>query len=202
MSVEDAYFEAVYAESTDPWGFRTRWYERRKRALTLASLPHERYERAFEPGCAIGALTRELAVRCDALLAWERVASTAQQAERDLTGFAHVRVGRAGVPWQWPRGTFDLIVLSELLYYFGDADLGDLLELTAASLRPGGTVVAVHWRHPAPDHARLGDDAHEVLAAHDGFAPLSCHAEADFRIDVHTRGPAASSSVARREGLV
>ena len=25
----------------------------------------------------------------------------------------------------WPPGTFDLIVLSELLYYLGDADLDD-----------------------------------------------------------------------------
>ncbi|GAB3460263.1 SAM-dependent methyltransferase [Streptomonospora sediminis] len=202
MSVERAYFEGIYRGSADPWGLRASWYERRKRALTLASLPHERYKRAFEPGCAIGALTRDLAARCDELVAWEPIASPRQRAEYDLAGFDHVRVLQAGVPWQWPRGTFDLIVLSELLYYFDDADLHSVLDHTAASLRPGGTVVAVHWRHPAPDHTRPGDDAHRVLAAHGGFAHVACHREADFRIDVYTAGSAVPPSVAQREGLV
>ncbi|MFD0774599.1 SAM-dependent methyltransferase [Streptomonospora algeriensis] len=202
MSVDGAYFDAMYAGSEDPWGFGTRWYERRKRALTIASLPYERYARAFEPGCAIGALTRDLAGRCDELLAWERVAAAAQRAEQELAGFPHVRVHRGNVPREWPQGGFDLIVLSELLYYFGDADLQNLLDRTAGSLRPGGTVVAVHWRHPAPDHARPGDDAHDALAAHGGFASVASHSEADFRIDVHTAGSAPPTSVAQREGLV
>ena len=35
------YFDRVYASSDDPWGFASRWYERRKRQLTMASLPRE-----------------------------------------------------------------------------------------------------------------------------------------------------------------
>lgn len=39
MSVEDSYFNELFLNSDDPWAFKQRWYERRKRALTLAALP-------------------------------------------------------------------------------------------------------------------------------------------------------------------
>ena len=61
MSLQPAYFDDMYAESPDPWGFRTRWYEERKFALTMAALPRRRYRRVFEPGCSVGMLTRLLA---------------------------------------------------------------------------------------------------------------------------------------------
>ncbi len=38
MSLDAQYFADLYAGNDDPWAFRTRWYERRKRELTLASL--------------------------------------------------------------------------------------------------------------------------------------------------------------------
>ena len=60
-SVEAGYFDDMYARSDDPWGFTSRWYERRKYAISLAMLPQERYDSAFEPGCSIGVLTGRLA---------------------------------------------------------------------------------------------------------------------------------------------
>ncbi|PSK87488.1 nodulation protein S (NodS) [Murinocardiopsis flavida] len=200
MSTEDAYFDAMYAASADPWGFTTRWYEHRKRDLTTASLPRERYGRAFEPGCSIGALTRALAGRCDSLLAWEGVPTVAAQAERDLADLAHVRVEQARIPRQWPEGDFDLIVLSELLYYFDDADLAAVLAKSVASLRAAGTLIAVHWQHPVGGHARSGASVHAALDACPGLARTVRHSEADFLLDVHTVGGAVS--VAEREGLV
>ena len=38
MSMTDGYFDRLFETSDDPWAFRQRWYERRKRALTLAAL--------------------------------------------------------------------------------------------------------------------------------------------------------------------
>jgi LmbE family N-acetylglucosaminyl deacetylase len=67
-SAPAARFAELYADGADPWRAGS-WYERRKRAVVLASLPRERYRRAFEPGCGTGELTRELAARCDAVLA-------------------------------------------------------------------------------------------------------------------------------------
>ena len=59
MSIRPEYFDALYAANDDPWSFTERWYERRKRALTIAALPHARYSRAFEIGCSIGTLTAD-----------------------------------------------------------------------------------------------------------------------------------------------
>ena len=68
MTVGTEYFDGMYAASPDPWGFESRWYERRKYAVTMALLPAERYRDAFEPGCSIGVMTGLLAGRCDRLL--------------------------------------------------------------------------------------------------------------------------------------
>ena len=68
---EPAYFDRLYAQAADPWGLGTRFYELRKRALLLAALPRAAFRRAFEPGCAIGLLTEELARRCGQVVAWD-----------------------------------------------------------------------------------------------------------------------------------
>ncbi|WP_336493121.1 SAM-dependent methyltransferase, partial [Methylobacterium nigriterrae] len=62
------HFDELHTRSDDPWSVRTRWYERRKRAITMASLPRKRFTRALEIGCSIGELSAELADRCDRLL--------------------------------------------------------------------------------------------------------------------------------------
>ena len=56
-------FERVYRDDPDPWRFATSAYEQRRYDITIACLPEARYRRAFEPACAIGELTRRLAVR-------------------------------------------------------------------------------------------------------------------------------------------
>ena len=63
MTLGASYFDGQYAASADPWGFTSRWYERRKYAISVAMLPSARYRSAFEPGCSIGELTAMLAPR-------------------------------------------------------------------------------------------------------------------------------------------
>ena len=74
-STDRSYFDRVYHEDRDPWGFETSAYERRKYALTVASLPKASYGSAFEPGCSIGVLTEMLAPRCEHLLATDFILS-------------------------------------------------------------------------------------------------------------------------------
>lgn len=199
-SVGGPYFDRVYATEADPWRLRTSWFERRKRAALMAALPRERYRRAFEPGCAVGALTVELAGRCDEVLAVDRHARPLAVAAAGLADQGHVTVDRMTVPAEWPTGTFDLVVLAEVGYYLAGDDLRLLADRAAASLDPGGSLVACHWRHPAPDHAVPGDEVHRVLAATAGLVAQVAHLEEDFRLDVWSAGP--SESPARREVLV
>ena len=105
------------------------------------------------------------------------------------------------IPREWPPRSFDLVILSELLYYFDDADLGQVLGLGIGSLRPGGQLLAVHWRHPAPDHPRTGDEVHEALAAHAGLARLARYRDPDFTAEVYTRADGDLRSVAQAGGI-
>ena len=200
MTLEPAYFDRMYAASGDPWGFTSRWYEKRKCAIALAMLPRERYHDAFEPGCSIGVMTEQLGPRCARLRSCD-VSDAAVQAAAGRT--AHqpgVRVEQRVLPRDWPPGDFDLIVFSEFLYYFGGADLRRVLGMSVAALRPGGTLLAVHWRHPVPEYPRNGDDVHEVLAGQQGLSRLAEHREPDFVAEVYLHGPPVS--VAQATGLV
>ena len=70
-SLDAAYFEDLYRADPDPWNFATSAYESRKYADTLAVIGEERAGRAFEMGCSIGVLTRQLAGKCGRLVATE-----------------------------------------------------------------------------------------------------------------------------------
>ena len=109
MSVATPYFDQLFAENDDPWAFRQRWYERRKRALTLAVLTRPRYAAIFEPGCANGELSFELAPRCDRLLCCDTAAAAVSLARSRLLGFPHAEVQQSRLPEQWPTERFELI---------------------------------------------------------------------------------------------
>jgi predicted TPR repeat methyltransferase len=112
------YFEELYAESNDPWNFETSEYERNKYGRTLEVLGERRFGRALEAGASIGVFTEMLADRCDELLAVD-VSERAEVAARErLSGRKHVVVERRTLPEEMPGGPFDLIVASEILYYF------------------------------------------------------------------------------------
>ena len=202
MTLDPGYFRDRYAASADPWGLAERWYEARKYTLSVAMLPRERYRAVFEPGCSIGVLTTHLARRCDSLLACDAVPEAVASAQSRTRGLPGVQVERRVIPGEWPPGSFDLIVFSELLYYFGGADLSQVLHLGAGALRPSGHLLAVHWRHPAPDHPRSGDEVHQALAAHPGLTRLARYRDPDFTAEVYARADGDRRSVAQAGGIV
>ncbi len=193
-----AHFDSLFAGDADPWGCRTRWYEQRKRAVTLASLPRSRFRRAYEPGCAAGELTSELAQRCDAVIATDASAAAVERARERLRDSRNVVVSRASTPADWPGGTFDLIVVSELGYYLDDQALSTLVDRCTAALSSEGVLVACHWRRPEPDLLRTGDAVNEAIGRRCGMSLLAHHLEKDFVLDVWSRD---SASVAAKEGL-
>jgi len=192
------HFDALYRQDVDPWRTRTRWYERRKRALTLAVLPAERYARACEPGCGAGETTLALARRCDQVVASDASAAAVRQARRRLAGSPHVTIAQARMPEDWPAGPFDLVVLSELGYYLPEDDLARLADKCRHALIAGGALVACHWRHPEPDLRRSAHDVHALLHARTGLHRAAHYEDADFLLDAWTLD---DRSVARREGL-
>ncbi len=144
-STARAYFDAMYAQNSDPWGFETSSYEKRKYEATIAALPRVRYANALEPGCSIGVLTEMLAPRCEHLLATDIVPDALRQAAERVKAFPHVRVERRSISEEWPDEEFDLIVLSEIAYYFEEASLRDITRQVVRSTVGGAHVLGVHW---------------------------------------------------------
>jgi cyclopropane fatty-acyl-phospholipid synthase-like methyltransferase len=141
----------MYAASPDPWGFTDRWYEQRKYALTLAALSRPRYDSVFEPGCSIGVLSAQLALRCERLVSVDLVESAVDQARKRLralpSGAADVEVRQWDATTDaWPDARFDLVVLSEMVYYLDRERATRLLRDAADHLTVGGEMILVHWR--------------------------------------------------------
>ena len=162
-SLPASYFDALYARDEDPWGFRTRDYERGKYADTVATLDGRRFSRAVEVGCSIGELTARLAPQCDSLLGVDIAEAALAQARRRNADTPQVRFSRLALPNERPDGRFDLIVLSEVLYYFSRADLRRVAEWVGEALEPGGCTLLVHWLGETPDYPLTGDTAVEAF---------------------------------------
>lgn len=189
------YFDDLYAQHADPWGLDARFYEQRKRASVLAALTRPRFRRAFEPGCATGLLTADLARRCDQIVAWDAVPAAAEQAAARLGDQDGVTVAPGAIPDEWPDGLFDLVIISEVGYYC--ADLAALTARIDESLAPDGVLVGCHWRHAASMHIHTAGDVHAALGA--SLHLVVSHVEDDFLLQVWTR---SGESVAAAEGIL
>jgi len=198
MSVDDRYFDGLFAGNDDPWAFRERWYEQRKRAITLAALPRRHYRAIFEPGCANGELSAELAKRCDRLLCCDTAAAAVTLARTRLSLFEHAEVRQCRLPQEWPSGQFDLIVLSELGYYLDAEDLTRLIEHASQALTADGQLLACHWRPTIEGCPLNARQVHDLIHEHLPLPRVVLHQEADFLLELFSREP---RSVAKLEGL-
>jgi cyclopropane fatty-acyl-phospholipid synthase-like methyltransferase len=180
--MDRAYFERLYAGGADPWGFASSAYEREKYAASLAALPAGRFGAALEVGCSIGIFTRTLAARCDTVLALD-VAENALEQARVNCPAPHVRFLNREVPACWPDGCFDLIVLSEVLYYLTAEQVRRVAGHTRASLEPASTVLLVHYLGDT-DYPLSGDAAADLFLAASTFKVYRARRTPLYRIDV------------------
>lgn len=189
-SLPTSYFDELYAADPDPWRFATSDYEREKYAVTLSSLRRERYRSALEVGCSIGVLTRQLARRCERLLAVDPAARPLAAARERCADQPWVEFAEMAVPGQWPSGGggFDLIVLSEVVYYLDRPDVVRLATKTQGSLESGGEILLVHWTGQT-DYPLSGDEAAEAFldAVKDVTAVHRRERHDQFRLDLVSR---------------
>jgi trans-aconitate methyltransferase len=184
-TLKPEYFEALYTADPDPWNFAVSPYERAKYTLTLNAMPKPRYRSALEVGCSIGVLTRLLASRCDAVLAIDAAPTPLVEARGRCADLPDVRFEQIFVPEQWPDGVFDLILLSEVVYYLSREDVGRLATSVTRSLAPDSSVILVHWTG-STDYPLSGDEAVALLIERMGPVCVVGQADryAEFRLDV------------------
>lgn len=161
-SRDAAHFQRMYDADPDPWHFRSSDYEREKYRKSLEALPPRRFRSVFEVGCSIGVLTHLLATRCDALLGVDIVEQPLGAARATCSDQPWVRFQRMQVPGEWPDRVFDLIVLSEVLYFLSKRDVGAVAERVRSTLDPNGLVLLVNWRGRSGDPC-TGDEAAQLF---------------------------------------
>jgi cyclopropane fatty-acyl-phospholipid synthase-like methyltransferase len=182
-SFQPGYFDALYAGDADPWQLAVSDYEQAKYDATIAALPARRFQRALEVGCSIGVLTRRLAERCDSLLSIDVAEGALAQARRRCADLQNVAFENLQVPKQWPEGKFDLIVLSEVLYFLSQHDVADTAIRARTALSAAGTMVLVHYILPT-NYPLTGDQATETFIAASGLAPTLQRREDAYRLDL------------------
>jgi SAM-dependent methyltransferase len=155
------HFRRIYEASKDPWNYRNSHYEKAKRDATIAALDDRRFRSALEVGCSIGELTHQLAKHCDQLLGVDFIDEALDLARHKCVNLPWVSFNNAQVPRDWPEGRFDLIVLSEVLYFLSDEDSLDLVARCERCLAAGGLILLVNWLDKSLDDPCSGDAAAE-----------------------------------------
>ena len=188
-SLPPSYFGRVYERSADPWNFETSEYEANKYADTLRSLPPGRFASALEIGCSIGVLTAQLAPCCDALLSIDVSERALQTARERCAGLPQVRFACVEFPAEVPDGFFDLVLLSEVAYYWQREDLDRAANELAAHQRPGSHLLLVHLTEFVPDYPLTGDQVHDAWLARPEWKHVTGHRKERYRLDLLERLP-------------
>ncbi len=227
----ERYFDALYSDNSDPWQYQSRWYEQRKRDMCLAVLPQLEYDKAIELGCGNGVFSVLLAQRCQTLLSIDGNDKAVQLAKQRLADASHVKVIQGVIPsilstlqladltktgltktdstpaYQPP---FDLIVISEILYYLSPADIDTVITWIKHNIAVGGTLLCCHWRYAIDGFVMTGETVHQRLQQAfnqedepDFTQPVFTHqsqlVDSDFLLDVWQNTP---KTVAMQEKLV
>lgn len=188
-SYDSIWWDSFY-EPVDPFRFDSDPREALKYERTLDLCGQGPFERALEIGCAEGVFTELLAHRCRELLAIDISEVAVDRATARAGRVPGVRCEQRTLPREFPDGPFDLIVASDVMYYWQLADLGDVIPVIEASIAPGGRLVTLHYAPPM-GAVLDGNEVHDYLAEQLTLHHVRSEAlelkSAPYRVDVFER---------------
>ncbi|WP_350270463.1 PIG-L family deacetylase [Brevibacterium sp. CBA3109] len=179
-------FDDVHIDRSDPWAVRDSEYEITKRATLLAHLPRISFSHTLEIGCSIGVLSEELAGLSERVTAVDASRQALNIAARLRSGASGVSYVRATVPFEWPEGRFDCVVLSETGFYLSRTQLQQTLQRIDQSTTDTFVLVLCHWTGEILDWPLNADEVHERCLSFWPHHRVEFHAEAKYRLDILT----------------
>lgn len=145
------YFNWRY-RSEDPYHVQTSGYEKEKYRRTAAALDFkDRFESILEVGCGEGLLTEMIAPKSDRVLAVDISDLAIKRAQQRLAGLSNVEARRADILNDDPDEAFELVLLSEVLFYFEPQQLKGVVDRITRLIKPGGYALLAHARAVADD---------------------------------------------------
>lgn len=188
-SLTAKYFDDIFGSDDDPWNLASSDYEAAKFAYTHDVLADRRYAHALEIGCAHGVLTSHLAPMCDSLLAIDISTKALTKARERVGDCPGVTLAQMAFPQETPAAdAFDLVVLSEVAYYWGLVDLDRAALWLRDHVAAGGRVILVHYTGET-DYPHSGDEAVDALWTELGsdFEVELAERKAKYRLDLWKR---------------
>lgn len=137
--------KCLYDSTDDPWCFRSSAYEKTRFRMTMASLEGKNYTQLLEIGCGNGELARHLFSSTQRYVGVD-ASSVALEAARCAVPNAEFE--ERFLPCDLPDGQYELIVLSEVLYFLDRAGIESL----AGQLRhrwPAAQLLCVNYLGPS-----------------------------------------------------
>ena len=166
------------------------------------------FARALELGGSIGVFSALLAPRYERLDTIDGAPSAVAAARARLAGHPGARAHDGAIPDDIPRGPFDLVVASEVLYYLDDQELDRTLSRLAEELRsrrpPGRRPLASHRAGPPADRRVRPRPPPRVRVAAPGRAaplrvpPRRARAPVSTRLDLVVLGGGPAAFAAAR----
>lgn len=169
------FFDSMYrsAPSGDPWDLLDDVNgERYDRLIGLlgtigsgATGDRPLFARTLELGCGTGQLTTRLAAISREVVAIDGAETATEAARGRCAGIAGVEIRAAMVPdgLRPSDRDVDLIVISDMAYYFDETALRNLIVDLDLRCSDAAVLLASHWRGESEDHELDASSVHSVL---------------------------------------
>jgi SAM-dependent methyltransferase len=151
------FFEELWKRG-DPWELESSEFEQAKYARQLAMVNDRRYTRVLEIGCGAGRFTQLLSRTADRVVAIDVAPTAIGRAQAILSKPGVVDFSVANIMDYDARaeGPWDLIVMSETIYYLGWLypffDVAWLATELFAATRTGGRLLMANTQSGTEDH--------------------------------------------------
>ncbi|MCK5932687.1 MAG: bifunctional PIG-L family deacetylase/class I SAM-dependent methyltransferase [Fulvimarina manganoxydans] len=161
-----SHFAALYADGGDPWHVRSSRYEAAKRADNCDQLKGRTYRAGLDIGCGEGHLSRALIESGIALgvTGIDREGAIVERASAVHADLASLTFRSGSLPDDLPDGPFDLVVMSEVLYFLDEQGLSALATKVEKRLAPGADLLIVSYRGETGTPLS-GRQSHDLLVA-------------------------------------
>jgi predicted TPR repeat methyltransferase len=163
------FFDELWSKG-DFWAIESSAYEQERLNVLIGTVADRRYRRALEIGCGGGAFTRLLSDVADEVVGVDISEAAIERARNVVGENVKLRVADA-VSHDWrAEGEFDLIVMTETIYYLGWLypffDLGWLASELHLITAPGGRLLLANTEGGCDDMLVL---PHLIRTYHDLF---------------------------------